>query len=1142
MSEIVNLASAAQARASDPAASVFVSANAGTGKTKLLTDRVLRLLLAGAPADSILCVTYTRAAAAEMRNRINKRLGDWAIISAQDLGDDLKKMGIVMPSQDTFKRARSLFAEVLDNDNGPRVETVHSFCQAILHRFPIEAGVAPHAKLADDDEQAQLKLRARNQIISNANEHLARAINLIAELASEDHADNILQTFLDQETRLGEPEILDEVTAHFKTRLLVPDEVIANHRKALALLAVDTTALRAVASVLQSSGVLSHERRGALMNIWLTQTESGQIDKMSCLVDSLFSVDGALSERSLSNKKIREQMPDCVQVQQNVIAHLEPVIIGDMAQKCKEMTLALYRYGVAFWQEYERLKALRGLLDYNDLINHTNRLLIQSDAAQWVAWKLDNGLQHLLIDEAQDTSPPQWHLLLRLAGDFFVGESANNYFTVNKPNMKNLSCPDRSLFAVGDFKQSIYSFQGADPRVMHNNRMELAQKARDAEKVFEDVSLSVSFRSSKPILQLVNAIIPQLDGIEDFVIHDLARDDLNGFVEVWPVITGVENAKTAAVLDQPTMTLVNNAAINAALQLAETIKLWTSQKKLSSGELMGAGDVLILVRKRGVFFEHILKALQQKGIPVAGADRMKLEDQVEIQDLLALGDVMMLPNDDLQLAVVLKSPLCGLSDDELFKLAYNRGTASLFSRLMAHRGGDNKFGKIADQLVGWQVVADRGSVFEFFSHVLVNGGRLKFIRRLGHAINESLDHFLTLAQNMALGDAVSLLQFLAAIRGSGGDVKRDMDSSGSDEVRVMTIHGAKGLEAPIVILPDMLKPRPVNKVLGRDDNVVYWMPPGKAFQPAFIGAAKATSRALEDNEANRLLYVALTRAREGLVIAGWEKSHGVRQLEGSDYELVKTILVDLPGTTEVSDNYFVLESIAERPILDTEDAIKDNSPKQILNTENSDWISAPAPIDASDGKPLRPSQPGLDYVPVARQDEHDGSQSSRNALAYGRLAHQLFEILPLVSASRYHEIARPILKRASELTSETKSHLVERLIKIIGMPQLAPIFDATALAEVPINGMVNNVAVAGQIDRLYVGDDHIILADFKTGKRPKGTPPKVYVEQMALYDALLAQIYSDRPILCWLIWIDTQDIEEISNLQRQKALADLFAI
>ncbi len=1142
MTDLIHHASAAQAYASDPAASIFVSANAGTGKTKLLTDRVLRLLLAGAPADSILCVTYTRAAAAEMRNRISKRLGDWSIISAKALTEDLKKMGIETPPQDMMQRARSLFAEILDNDNGPRVETVHSFCQTILHRFPIEAGITPQSRLADDEEQDRLKLQARNNIMAMADGELSSAVQLIAEMANEGRAAQILQAFFGQETRLADPQIIKKVIAHFENDLQVPDAKTIEIRKRKAIDRIDIEGLRAVAAALELSGVETHERRAAQMDKWLAQPPEDRIEKLSFLVDALFTANGPRT--TLSNADIRNVLPGVVAIQQAAIDAIAPILCWDNALICKEMTVALYRYGVAVWREYERLKAVRGVLDYDDLINRTNRLLEQSDAAQWVAWKLDNGIQHMLIDEAQDTSPQQWQLLRRLIDDFFAGEGADHYWSQRQHDQQRAALPARSIFAVGDFKQSIYSFQGADPRVMGDNRQSLATRAKAANKEFRDVALSVSFRSSTPVLQLVNALIPQLPGIEDFSTHEVARDDLNGFVEIWPVFKSADETKSYDLFGAPAATGGNDVQTTTAKQLADTLKQWIGHKTLSSGKAVGPGDILILLRKRGTFFEQILKALQQNAIPVAGTDRMTLNDQIEIQDLLALGDVMMLPEDDLQLAAVLKSPLCGFDDTDLYALAYDRDQSSLYARLMTYRGGKGKFGHVADQLAAWRLVADQESVFGFFSHVLVNGGRQNFIGRLGHAVNESLDHFLGLAQSMALGDGVSLLHFLAAIRGSGGEIKRDMDSSGSDEVRVMTIHGAKGLEAPIVILPDMLKPRSVNQIIGVDQagRSVYWIPPSSQFHPQFLKDARAKSRERDQQEANRLLYVALTRACEGLVIAGWEKSRGVRTLDGSDYAAVKSALGTLADVVETDDGCMRLYTTATRitkPIELTRTAILSDKEAVVPDPSNLDWIDQPAGRDAPAGKPLRPSELGLDYAPSYNIGVADG-QRRPSAIAYGRLAHRLLEILPSVSASRRVGLARPIMRQYDDMTDAAKDDIFNRIEAILEMPELVPLFSRRALAEVPITGRVHGVGVAGQIDRFYVDKDQIILADFKTGQRPDGPPPNGYVEQLALYDALLGQIYPDRQITSWLVWTQTQFIEDVTPAQRQEALQRLF--
>ena len=1121
MNKMIARASADQAKASDPAASVFVSANAGTGKTKLLTDRVLRLLLSGAPADAILCVTYTRAAAAEMRNRIFKRLADWAIIPAKALGEDLENMGIHTPSQDMRRRARSLFAEILDNDDGPRVETVHSFCQSILRRFPIEAGVAPHVQLADDDEQSRLKAMARANILYHPSPELAASVLLIAEAVSEGRADEIVNDFINRAVGLDSPDCLARIESHFRDDLGVVSADTERDMLMARLDLIQVEKLRAVSVALQTSKSKIQIDRGAKMAVWLAQTGEGRIEKLSFLVDALFSA--GKPRKQLSNADIRKTSPQIDAIQKQAIETIKPLLPDRAAQICRDRTMALYRFGMAFNQEYSRLKIQRGLLDYNDLITRTNNLLAASEAAQWVAWKLDNGIQHLLIDEAQDTSPAQWKLLRRLVDEFFDGEGASPHRASTATSLP------RTMFAVGDFKQSIYSFQGADPLVMNKNRSELSGRAKAIQADFRDVPLSVSFRSASPILDLVNKTIPDLGGIDDFTTHEMARSGAGGFVELWPVVKGNDDF---------------GAEMLAATQLARRVKSWIGKRHLPSGDLVGAGDILILLRKRGRFFELLLSALQIANVQVAGADRMQLAEQIEIQDLLALGDVMHLADDDLQLAAVLKSPLFGMSEDQLYDLAYNRGKASLMSRLMAHRGADGALGKMADQLARWQSRAEYESVFGFFSFVLVDGGRQKFRDRLGRAVDESLDHFLNLAQNFALGGGVSLLEFLTAIRSSGGEVKRDIDASGTDEVRIMTIHGAKGLEAPIVILPDMLASRGKSEPVlpAADGSVHYWLPPSDLARPAFVDEARQAATTLRTEEDNRLLYVAMTRARDGLVIGGWEKPNGVRRLDGSDYALLSAAIKATKTAIENEDGTVSITAEQTAKIDDKREKEPKLPPKKPVD-DAADWLFRPAPMDDKSGRPIRPSQPGLDHDPqslaagVAKQN----AQSRQIGLAYGKLAHRLLEQLPATDAAVRRDRAVQIAGQSRDVPDAMAASLIDKLLTLIDLPAFAPLFSKDALVEVPINGRLNGIGIAGQIDRLFIDDKRIILADFKTGQPRENAIPRSYLHQMALYDGLLQKIYPGRDIECWLVWVDTLDYQPIGRDAREQALADIFA-
>lgn len=1145
MNDVVKQASAAQALAADPAASVFVSANAGTGKTKVLTDRVLRLLLAGAVADGVLCVTYTRAAAAEMRNRISARLAAWAVITTAELRDDLAAMGVANPSQEMIARARRLFAEILDNDLGPRVETVHSFCQSILSRFPIEAGIAPHTSLADDSEQEALRAAARAAVMRLPDPEVSNAVMLLAEQINEDQLQQVLASFVQRDTRHGrsgdqpsrdaETSISAQLEAHFRDDLGLGDVDRADARLDDVIANIDDESLLAVAAALQASGVVNQQKRAANMMAWLAQENAKRREKIDLLVGALFT--NGQPRSTLSNKKIREELPAIDEIQQAIQMQLAPCMVERAAQRCRELTAALYVFGGAFQHHYKSLKRAKNFLDYDDLIAITNNLMARSEAAQWVAWKLDNGIQHLLIDEAQDTSPAQWYLLRRLSAEFFEDDG--------QASGEPLA---RTLFAVGDFKQSIYSFQGADPRVMSDSRAAFAARAAERNKAFRQVSLSVSFRSSAPVLDLVNAAIDGLNGIEDFTPHLVSNADKGGFVELMACVEETETPPQVGAFVPPKIATATGAAARSAQQIASLIKGWIGTRRLSGGRLMTAGDIMILLRKRGAYFDQLLAALRRADVPVAGADRMRLENQIEIEDLMALGDVVTLPEDDLQVAALLKSPLFGMDEETLFTLATGRGKASLFAALMQNEAANNQLGEMADKMAAYRNAANDMSVYAFYSFVLDSGGRQAFKGRLGATVDESLDHFLSLAQNFGHNGGASLTEFLVTLRATGGEIKRDLDSASHGAVRIMTIHGAKGLEAPVVILPDMLRASPIPEQICQDvdSGFVYWSP-GSSFQPEFLSAAKTVAEERRNDEENRLLYVALTRAREGLVIGGWAKPRS-RTLKDSDYALLADCLGKMDGVTKSDDGSLLLHHEDKSP-----PPSKDNKPPAMPDVKTvedaPDWLRDKAPPEPPMARPIRPSDTNFDSDGGFDSMRLNGGSDGSKALAKGRLAHRLFEILPMIAPEKREQAAQRVIQNYPDLDPAEASQILGDVLRVMQDAAMARLFAPDALAEIPVNGVVLDeartdfagYAVAGQIDRLHVDANSVLFADFKTGVRPDGAAPIAYQRQIALYAALLAQIYPDHRIEGWIVWSEAAVAEEISAAQCTAALADIGA-
>ena len=1116
-------ASRQQEAASDPGVSVFVSANAGTGKTKLLTDRVLRLMLDGSPPESILCVTYTRAAAAEMQNRISARLAEWTVMTSDDLAKDLGRMGIAVPSQSMLRNARSLFAEILDSDDGPRIETVHSFCQSILRRFPIEAGIVPNAELADELEQTRLKIQVRESLMQSGDPAIEGAIAILAEQTGEGSADELLANLVRAERRLDDPAILASLDAHFVDACGVRADLDTEALLSDALARIDSERLRAAAAVLSECGVKTHVSRAAVITTWLGEDDFGRRYHIDLLISELFTGGSPSAERGLSNADLRKTLPDLVDILQSVQAALAGFVTARMEGRCRELTRALYVYGRAFHVGYAALKRRLGLLDYDDLIALTNAMLKQSDAAEWVAWKLDSAIRHMLVDEAQDTSPSQWQLLRRLSDEFFDSP-------MDDPDAR------RTLFIVGDFKQSIYSFQGADPAVLGVVRLDLQNRAKAQQHPLRDLSLDVSFRTAQPVLDLVNRVMDGLDGITDpprlpdFLAHRSARKQAGGFVEIWPVIKGDANPGTLPMFAPPSVQVPEDAAAKGAADVTRRLAGMIGSHRLSSGRLLQPGDVMILLRKRDRYYKLLMAALQRAGLPVAGADRMTLQDQIEIRDLLALGDVMLLPEDDLQLATVLKSPLFGMDESGLFELAHERGESSLHARLMSHQGADSGFGKMADRLSHFRAVADKVSVFSFFSTVL-GECRQAFRARLGSAVDEALDHFLALAQSFGNGGGVSLTEFLALVRGSGGEVRRDMDAAAANEIRVMTIHGAKGLEAPLVVLPDMLRASSSRDRLIKDSQsgFVYWAPSAGG-RPEFVTTAKMQADDAARQEENRLLYVAMTRARDGLVIGGWEAAHQ-RFMKNSAYERICDAATDMGSFIIAEDGTLRLqEDVPPVPVARPADT---SPPPLAKDADKPLWLDQPAPDEPRPSRPLRPSQPdeGARRAPAPGT----GIGAASAAMARGRLAHRLFEILPAVAPAQRVDAARRMIASQADVAAETGQALIDDVMQVMAMPALADLFGERALAEVSISGVVGGDGVAGQIDRLFVGTDRVLVADFKTGPMPAVTPT-AYTRQMALYAALLEQIYPDHDVVTWLVWTEAAQLQELSADARQAAL------
>ncbi len=1110
----IALAHRAQRRASRPEASVWVAASAGTGKTKVLTDRVLRLLLRGTAPSRILCLTFTKAAAAEMAVRINRRLGEWAVMDNDDLVVALTDLTGTEPDAATVTAARRLFADVIDGPGGLQIDTLHAFCQSVLRRFPIEAGVAPHFEVLDERTTWEVLAEAKAQVLLDADddERLGDAIAALTGVVHEDRFNDLIQALTRERGRLGDLVErhggVESLIAHLYRRLGVPlaeteSDVI---RAACRDDAFDGPALRAAAAAM-AAGAQSDRERGAILAAWLDNRD-GRIESWDAYVGVFFTQAGTVRVR-LVTKAVAERAPAAVTALAAEAGRLAEVEAARRSRRTGTATAALIRVGAVVLDRYDALKTERAALDYDDLILRTRDLLRDAAAVSWVMYKLDEGIDHILIDEAQDTNPEQWQIVRALAEDFYSGIGRDD---IDLP---------RTVFAVGDAKQSIFSFQRADPAGFEAGRTHFERRVTESRQEWATVDLDVSFRSTSAVLDLVDAVFaqdPARDGVATpglTVRHRPSRTGQAGRVELWPAPGQPDSPAIEAW--EPPVDVQDEAdpEQQAAALVADRIRSWIDDREQlpARGRAIRPGDVMILVRRRGRFMARVVRELKNRRVPVAGVDRMVLNDQLAVMDLAALGSFLLLPSDDLTLATVLKGPLIGFDEDQLYMLADGRGRESLWTTLAARRLSEPAFAAAHETLSNLRARADFVPPYELFAELLGAGrGRERLLARLGPEAADPIEEFLALALAFEQSHPPSLQGFLAWFGAGATEIKRELEQSGQDVVRVMTVHGAKGLQAPVVILPDSMQVPSARGVrLFWDDDLVLW-PPRKADDEAIATRLRAAQDARARQEYRRLLYVAMTRAEDRLYVCGWPTR--TTAPEGNWYDLVKTAF----DASEAAEIAFEDGRALRRDSAQEAEPQPDQEPPEIETAAAPPaWLSRPPPPEARPPRPLVPSRPEAEEPAVESPIEGQGRRFHRSLVM-----HRLLELVPDVAPPGRPAACRGWLDReASDLGVDTREEIARETLAILDDPQFAALFGPGSRAEVAVTGVVSDRVVSGRIDRFVVTDDAVLIVDYKTNRAPPADVdwvPPVYLSQMAAYRALLQGVYLEKSIRCALLW------------------------
>lgn len=1114
-----------QRLAADPALSAFVSANAGAGKTRVLTNRVARLLLGEVDPSTILCITFTKAAAAEMAQRLFKLLGEWA------LSDDAKLQGELagldgdrrIRSPDELARARRLFARALETPGGLKIQTIHSFCESLLRRFPLEAEIAPGFSVIEERESGALKRAAVDEVAAGGG--AAAAFARLLGRTGGNSLRLLIEAALGARRKFSRADAIgwealgDEAAA----ALGVNDGETGKSLLDRLFAVLPRNRLEDAHGALDASGGNPQKHCAAPLRIYLASKSDE--DRFAAL--SKLFLGGKGAPRGKFGSKATDAIDASIEpflkdAQQTFLEYADRIRAADALAD----TRAFHAIVEQCLAAYDRRKAARAALDFDDLIAKTRALLRSSGGAAWVLYKLDMGLAHILLDEAQDTGPDAWDVIEAPLAEFFSGAGAKER--------------RRSFFAVGDQKQSIYSFQGADAALFKQKQVDLGKKIR-ATQDYEDVPLKASFRTTAPVLQFVDALFARDEVIENVsidkpLVHYCTREGAAGRVELWPLVKRSDRDMPnpwdapldAAPAQSPPRILAN--------EVAALIAGW-----LKSGEFLPSrdrpivpGDIMILVQNRGPLFSETIRALGAAGVPVAGADKIKLMDDQGVLDLVSYARAALFEGDDLSLAETLKSPFFNMDEDCLYDLAASRAQSRLWDALANRRSERAEWAAAFEAIAAARAVALNEGAAAFFTFILEGGaisGWRRLAARLGAPSREPIEEFLRQAHDFELREPRSLRLFLDAIVKSGAEISREMSEAGP-AVRVMTAHKAKGLEANIVFLIDAHRPALTTKtgallsVRGPQGDALPVLALGDSKNNSTIAAAREIAKRLTRDEYRRLLYVAATRARDRLYICGHEfgnaGSPGAKEPAEKTWHALAADAFDALGAA-VSDAgaRFDGRSLA---IVTPQSA----QPESDKNERFSRSAAIPDPcLYRRAAAELRPKRLSPSELAPSAEDEFSYSPArGRSPFLRGKILHRLLELLPEIApADRRAAAGRLLANHRRDFAEEELRLMCEEALRVLDDARFADVFAPGAFAEAAIGGRpkggARSALLSGQIDRLAVFEDRILVVDYKTNRPPPTRiqdVPAAYLAQMAAYRGLLQEIYPGRKIETALLW------------------------
>jgi ATP-dependent helicase/nuclease subunit A len=1120
--------------ASSPDLHAVVAASAGTGKTYLLVTRIIRLLLNEARPEGILALTFTRKAAGEMRNRLHDRLRLLATVTDDTLRTELRNMDVAADPA-IINRARRLYEQVLLCARPPRITTFHAFCQELLQRFPLEADVPPGYELLENAGTVQeaawdaLCLQAAGQpdgepaqslenlfivckglsntraallegFLPHRNDWLAFTLN---ERQPSDYACDYLQRFLQIDAT---DDIADFFSADAAGKLQTCSELLLKHP-----ITQNTKAADSIAQALRVELAYA-SRFDYVKDVFLTKDLQPRKREHSKTLESKLGFAG---------------VQQLLQLHEHFCAAILHTHERLLRKQYWRTNCAWYRAGHALLQHYQRIKQEQRLLDFDDLEWKTQQLLHHQDYSLWVQYKIDQKIDHFLIDEFQDTNPTQWRLLLPLLEEIADSKDAQRA---------------RSVFLVGDSKQSIYGFRRADPQLQAAAGAWLKEQLSARE-----FSLAKSRRSSPAIMQALNCVFigtPLSGHLPAYTQHATHLKNLWGQVEILPlnkpdIAEPAEPSAPARLRDpllEPRSAHDAQPYYGEGLQIAQRILEivdagYIVHKNSGQTGRVDYGDILILFRNRTHIADYE-QALSDHRIPYESLAKGGLLDHQEVQDIEALLNVLVTPFNNLALAHILKSPIFAATDADLIQLAGITAHAHWYERLQAC-AADNRASpallRAQQRLAEWRQWLPLLPTHDLLDRIFFDGDliaryRLATPPALRSRVTANLQQLLGMALEIDSGRYPSLMRFLNRLkqaRASRDQPDAPVAADGGRKVRLLTIHAAKGLEAPVVFLADSVSAAAANDAY---QALVHWphaknkpehmiLQVGKHEMPAIMNAVLDSAQIRQTAERANLLYVALSRAKHMLLITGTAGQRNADELNWYDSVLQAV----QPHATLQDDGRYILTH--GQPSIQPQQ----HSPESTvaLSPQHMDM-----PIAAATSDSIRPSHLTDNKMSAGRMDGDAHAEMLRRQR--GTVIHKVLELLapPDAIAS-----LNPDIFLTYGISRQRAADWYAEAVAVLQTPELRFLFDPTqyrkAYKEAPLAyKTAAGEIVYGIIDRIVVIDAEVWIVDYKTHADQPGMIER-YAAQLNYYAAGLRKLWPDKHIRPAILVCESKKLIEI---------------